>query len=486
MKTTNRELVFTTLVILVLAMPVHAQEQENDQTGSSGGGAVTEGLSKGLGEVKGLFSSFGKSIKKAITTDETTASDKRETEQASFEVRKPVKKPELSARKSLVADVQRQLARIGIPPGPADGLMGLKTQQAIKQFQKRTGLEANGKPTRNLLAALRKAPALPGRALAKKGQKILNIENTYYGESNEINSYEGALTADDLVCKNVVDTFKITGNLAVIGRDLVKNAGQSFKNLFNKDKTKQDVDDLLKAAKNKAKKLNWMPMGMELKYGSVLHKQREKADDLIPRNKRQRNKRLYGKADKLLEKVLSQVTEEHEYKFKLYLTNDDEAQAEALPGGYLYVSKGALDSGYGELVLGHEIAHVLKRHQTRELQARLIDSIETTKDLKRLMSKHNPDLVEVGNKAALLHGLFLNFSRQQELQADACSVRVVSRITDVNVISMIDKFATDLSDDTVTDATKMRSSVHPRSEDRYKRMKEASNAMESPSQASRQ
>jgi len=486
MKIYNRGLVFSASVIFLMALPVYSQAEESDQAGSQGGDKVTEGLKKGLGKLGSMFGSIGQSIKKAVTVDETPASDKREAEQASFEVRSPVKKPVLSARKSLVAGVQRQLARIGIPAGPADGLMGIRTQQAIKQFQKRAGLEADGEPTQALLTALRKAPALPGRALTKAGQRISNIENTYYGEGNEINSYEGALTPDDLVCKNVVDSFRITGNLAAIGSDFLKNAGQSFKNLFNKDKTKQDVDDLLKAAKNKAKKLNWMPMGMELKYGAVLHKQREKADDLIPRNKRSRNKRLYAKADKLLDEVLSRITEEHEYTFKLFLTNDDDAQAEALPGGYLYVSKGALNSGYGELVLGHEIAHVLKRHQTRELQARLIDSIETTKDLKRLLTKHNPDPVAIANKAALLHGLFLNFSRQQELQADACSVRIVSRITDVDVISMINRFAEDLSDDAAPDATKMRSSVHPQSGDRYARMKEAGNAIGKPSRASRE
>lgn len=41
-------------------------------------------------------------------------------------------------------DVQQALVRAGYDPGPADGHVGKKTRRAIKQFQRKHGLTADG------------------------------------------------------------------------------------------------------------------------------------------------------------------------------------------------------------------------------------------------------------------------------------------------------------------------------------------------------
>ena len=43
-----------------------------------------------------------------------------------------------------VLDVQKALTRAGYDPGPMDGHMGKKTKSAIKQFQRKSGLTADG------------------------------------------------------------------------------------------------------------------------------------------------------------------------------------------------------------------------------------------------------------------------------------------------------------------------------------------------------
>lgn len=43
-----------------------------------------------------------------------------------------------------VSDVQRALIRAGFDPGPVDGKAGKKTKAAIKEFQRRNGLTADG------------------------------------------------------------------------------------------------------------------------------------------------------------------------------------------------------------------------------------------------------------------------------------------------------------------------------------------------------
>jgi peptidoglycan hydrolase-like protein with peptidoglycan-binding domain len=43
-----------------------------------------------------------------------------------------------------VKELQRALLRKGINPGPIDGVFGPKTEDAVKRFQERNGLDADG------------------------------------------------------------------------------------------------------------------------------------------------------------------------------------------------------------------------------------------------------------------------------------------------------------------------------------------------------
>ncbi len=75
---------------------------------------------------------------------------------------------------ALVADVQRGLARLGYDPGPADGVVGEKTRRAIRRFQTRAGLAADGAVSSALKAAIDREinnqaaaePAPPSQAAA--------------------------------------------------------------------------------------------------------------------------------------------------------------------------------------------------------------------------------------------------------------------------------------------------------------------------------
>lgn len=54
----------------------------------------------------------------------------------------------------LVRKVQSALLRLGYAPGPADGMMGPKTERAIREFQQDNGLQETGVPTWALLSRL--------------------------------------------------------------------------------------------------------------------------------------------------------------------------------------------------------------------------------------------------------------------------------------------------------------------------------------------
>lgn len=60
---------------------------------------------------------------------------------------------ETNTTKELLAEIQSALQKAGFDPGPADGSMGRKSQVALREFQKKNGLETGG-ITLSTLAAL--------------------------------------------------------------------------------------------------------------------------------------------------------------------------------------------------------------------------------------------------------------------------------------------------------------------------------------------
>jgi localization factor PodJL len=61
---------------------------------------------------------------------------------------------EISSDSELVALVQKLLAENGFDPGPADGLLGRQTIEAISEFQSQAGLPKTGQIDGGLVAAL--------------------------------------------------------------------------------------------------------------------------------------------------------------------------------------------------------------------------------------------------------------------------------------------------------------------------------------------
>ncbi len=53
--------------------------------------------------------------------------------------------------------MQTLLSDLGYKVGVADGIMGGKTKQAIKEFQRKQGLTENGKVSNQLISELNKA-----------------------------------------------------------------------------------------------------------------------------------------------------------------------------------------------------------------------------------------------------------------------------------------------------------------------------------------
>lgn len=233
----------------------------------------------------------------------------------------------------------------------------------------------------------------------------------------------------DQYCPRLVQPYRLTDSamaLTKLGTELaMQNAVSVLKGKLNLPADqKVDVTATTRLA---AKQLNWMPMNIERMYSEW--RQKEIENSILPRNKR--NEKEYAYADRILKDVLAGIDEPHDYEFKLFIQKTDQANAAAYPGGFLYVDQGLLKpqlQSKAYFAIAHEIAHVLQRHETKELESMVIDAVSLSSDLLKLLQGPNLNPGTVLNFAAGTKGLFSKHFADQELQADACATRMMVKV----------------------------------------------------------
>lgn len=112
--------------------------------------------------------------------------------------------------------------------------------------------------------------------------------------------------------------------------------------------------------------------------------------------------------------------------FRFTVLDSPMVNAFALPGGYVYVTRGlmALAESEAELagVVGHEIGHVTARHGAQQ-QGRAV-GIELIAGLLGVLSGNSG----IAQASSTLGGLYLrSYSREQEFQADSLGLRYLTR-----------------------------------------------------------
>jgi predicted Zn-dependent protease len=123
---------------------------------------------------------------------------------------------------------------------------------------------------------------------------------------------------------------------------------------------------------------------------------------------------------------LRAVSELEDQPFTFTVLDSPVVNAFALPGGYVYVTRGlvALAANEAELagVLAHEIGHVTARHTAQRVTTGLFASLGAAVLGAATGNQVVADLAQVG-AAAYVQG----FSRDQELEADTLGVRYLVR-----------------------------------------------------------
>jgi len=130
-------------------------------------------------------------------------------------------------------------------------------------------------------------------------------------------------------------------------------------------------------------------------------------------------------------KKLAAVSEAPDLPYKFTILNDEKVNAFALPGGYVYITRGLLALAENEAemagVLAHEIGHITARHTAQRYSTTQATNIGLTifgvlGSIVGLPSGLG-QVVSTGTQAAVQ-----SYSRGQELQADMLGVRYMTRV----------------------------------------------------------
>ena len=179
---------------------------------------------------------------------------------------------------------------------------------------------------------------------------------------------------------------------------------------------------------------------------------------------------------------LARVTETPAADFRFTVLNSDIVNAMALPGGYVYVTRGLMTLADNEAelagVIGHELGHILARHSAQRYSRAMASNV-VLGVLGIVIGQ--PGLSDLANLGASYW--LQSFSQDNEFEADSLGVRYLSRggwhaegmasfLDKLRDHSRLDAVMAGRSPDSVDEVHFM--STHPRTIDRVRAAMQAS------------
>ncbi|MBU1888110.1 MAG: M48 family metalloprotease [Candidatus Omnitrophica bacterium] len=121
---------------------------------------------------------------------------------------------------------------------------------------------------------------------------------------------------------------------------------------------------------------------------------------------------------------IASVTDRKEVNYTFRVIDDDDVNAFALPGGYVFIFKGLVEKAESDdelaCVMAHEMAHVVARHSIKRLQGSLGYTI-----LQILMVVSGTS--EGRNINAAFGQLTMSYSREDEALADKMAIKYLRK-----------------------------------------------------------
>jgi predicted Zn-dependent protease len=138
-----------------------------------------------------------------------------------------------------------------------------------------------------------------------------------------------------------------------------------------------------------------------------------------------RDKELQGYVDLVGQRV-AKVSSRPELEYTFTVLNDNMINAMALPGGFIYVTRGMLTHMNSEselaAVLGHEVAHVTQKHAIKnQNRGKTMQALSTA----AAILTQNAAVADIGN---LFGGVLLRgYGREAELEADTVGAEYMAK-----------------------------------------------------------
>jgi len=157
------------------------------------------------------------------------------------------------------------------------------------------------------------------------------------------------------------------------------------------------------------------------KYGFTLEEEREigfqSAISLIKKYGHYKNKPVNDYVNFIGNNIVSKVSKRPDINYKFIVLDTDEINAFAAPGGFVFITKGAVKVIYNEAelasVIGHEIAHVEEGHgleaiaSNKELKETLL-SVKKTVDSGQGLSQNFEEYLEKELNSGNQNSKFIN------------------------------------------------------------------------------
>lgn len=287
----------------------------------------------------------------------------------------------------------------------------------------------------------------------------------------------GTIRNVDALCETVEEKSSMIGNAAALTVAFGEAQARSMVGKWTGVPLSEG--DERAALRRVSREAIWIPAMAEELFGNQQHKARIEAGFVVDRNGGRAARQMYERADKLFASLTALVGEEVRSKLKLHILTDNDVQAEAIPGGHVYVSRGALSVKDGDgvvlLLLGHEIAHITKRHQTKALQSRLVDTGMTIQGAQRLMATPAALPEFILGAVQTMRGRFAEYDQGQELESDACAMRLMAQVANVKPLQAVQQYLALQKDSGKAEQTREEIvyATHPQYPDRERRYNEA-------------
>ena len=175
----------------------------------------------------------------------------------------------------------------------------------------------------------------------------------------------------------------------------------------------------------------------------------------------------------LVGNVVASVDPRPDIVYRFAVLDSDEVNAFAAPGGYVFVTRGALalmeDESMLAGVLAHELVHVNQRDVIEEIQDRARTELGISEAAERVDiagEQYIQQAIGVGANA-----LFMGLGRDDEIQADTIGMRMASEAGYDR--AGIERFVTILEENSDSESLSLLEKTHPDPDDRLDALHEA-------------